>query len=93
MVDVRRAARGEVEWPAADGGDLIFYQGMFCYFAFDESEPAPDPITPACRAVLEHYELEPMMFADLDAPGYSAVVYSPGPYRIGFYRLKPRAGS
>jgi hypothetical protein len=75
MVDIRRAARGEVDWPAADG-ELVFYQGMFCYFAFDETEPKPDPMTPACKAVYERYELEPIMFADLDTTGYSAVVYS-----------------
>jgi hypothetical protein len=92
MVDVRRAARGEVAWPEADG-EVIFYQGMFCYFAFDETEPKPDPMTPACRAVHERYELEPIVFTDLDTTGYSALVYSPGPYRIGFYRLKPRSPS
>ena len=41
--------------PPPTAASFIFYQGMFCYFAFDESEPAPDPITPACRSVLDRY--------------------------------------
>ena len=91
LVDVRRAARGELEWPPADG-ELLFYQGMFCYFAFDD-EPAPDPMTRDCRAVHEHYVAEPLLVEDLDTEGYSALRYAHGGrgvYRIGFYRLTPR---
>jgi hypothetical protein len=65
---------------------------MFCYFAF-EDEPAPETMTPACRAVHERYTAEPLLIEDLRTEGYSALHYAQGGrgvYRIGFYRLKPR---
>jgi len=92
LVDVRSAAKGAVAWPQLKGGALLFYQGMFCYFAFND-EPAPDPMTPVCRAVHERYEAEPLLVEDLDTEGYSALRYAQGGrgvYRIGFYRLTPR---
>ena len=91
MVDVRQAANGEVPWPAS-GENLLYYQGMFCYFAFDE-DPPPDPITAPCRAVHERYVAEPLFVEELNTSGYSFLRYAgdgDGPFRIGFYRLKPR---
>jgi hypothetical protein len=85
MVDVRQAAAGEESWPPP-GEDLLFYQGMFCYFAFPD-EPSPVPMTPVCRAVHERYVTEPLFVTDLNTTGYSPLVYAPGPYRIGFFRL------
>jgi hypothetical protein len=92
LVDVRNAANGTVPWPDPSGGELLFYQGMFCYFAF-EDEPSPDPMTPACRAVHAHYAAEPLVIEDLRTEGYSTLRYAQGGrgvYRIGFYRLTPR---
>jgi hypothetical protein len=74
LVDVRRAAEGTVAWPESTG-DLLFYQGMFCYFAFDD-EPAPEPMTPSCRAVHERYAAEPLLVEDLHTEGYSALRYA-----------------
>jgi 4-amino-4-deoxy-L-arabinose transferase-like glycosyltransferase len=59
MLDVRRATEGAVAWPAPEG-ELLFYQGMFCYFAFGD-ELAPEPMTAACRAVYERYTAEPLV--------------------------------
>lgn len=89
-IDVRKAAAGQVDWPAA-GDDLLYYQGMYCYFAFD-NEPSPAPMSGVCRAVHERYTLEPLSLATLDTTGYSWMQYAPGPYRIGFYRLRSRSG-
>jgi hypothetical protein len=89
LVDLRLAAKGEVAWPAP-GEDVIFYQGMFCYFAFAD-EPSPDPMTAPCRAVHERYVAEPLLVEDLETQGYSHLRYAgdgQGPFRIGFYRLK-----
>jgi hypothetical protein len=86
--DVRNAAGGAIDWPAA-GDDLLYYQGMYCYFAFDD-QPSPDPMTAACRAVHERYTAQPLVVADLDTRGYSWMRYARGPYRIGFYRLLAR---
>jgi hypothetical protein len=91
LVDVRRANEGAVAWPDPTG-EILFYQGMFCYFASD-GEPAPEPMTAACRAVYEHYAAEPFLVEDLHTEGYSTLRYARGgrgPYRIGFYRLTPR---
>ncbi|MDX2166791.1 MAG: hypothetical protein SF182_06995 [Deltaproteobacteria bacterium] len=88
LVDVRQAADGEVAWPEPSG-ELLWYQGMFCYFAFDE-DPPPEPMTAACRAVHERYVAEPLIVEDLDVPGYSLLRYAAPPYRIGFFRLTPR---
>ena len=94
LVDVRSAAKGAVAWPERTE-DLLFYQGMFCYFAFDD-EPAPDPMMPICRAVHERYAAEPLLVEDLHTAGYSWMRYAqggrdrPGVYRIGFFRLTPR---
>lgn len=91
LVDVRRAADGGVAWPETTD-DLLFYQGMFCYFTF-EDERAPDPMTSACLAVHERYRAEPLVIEDLHTEGYSALRYAQGGrgvYRIGFYRLTPR---
>jgi hypothetical protein len=88
LVDVRRAAEGAVPWPQPRG-DILFYQGMFCYFAFHD-EPVPAPMTPPCLAVHERYATEPLLVEDLRTEGYSALRYARGVYRIGFYRLTPR---
>jgi hypothetical protein len=88
MVDVRRAAEGKTAWPTA-GENLLYYQGMFCYFAFDD-EPPPDPMTATCRSVHERYLAEPLFVEDLDTEGYSFLRYAKGPFRIGFFRLKAR---
>jgi hypothetical protein len=90
LVDVRRATEGSVAWPEPKG-ELLFYQGMFCYFAFGD-EPPPEPMTPACRAVHERYAAEPLLVEDLHTEGYSKLSYAQGGrgvYRIGFYRLTP----
>jgi hypothetical protein len=89
MIDVQRVASGEVAWPNA-GDDVLYYQGMFCYFAFDD-EASPDPITATCQAVHDRYVTEPLFVEDLHTKGYSRMRYArdgQGPYRIGFYRLK-----
>lgn len=89
LVDVWRAADGAEPWPAP-GADLLYYQGMSCYFAFPD-EPSPDPMTRPCRAVHERYALEPVFEEDLHAQGYSALRYAGDgaqPFRVGFYRLR-----
>jgi hypothetical protein len=86
MIDLRRATAGEEPWPAP-GDDLLFYQGMFCYFAFPD-EPSPDPMTAACRMVHERYVAEPLFVEDLDTQGFSWLRYARGPFRIGFFRLR-----
>ena len=88
MVDVRRAASGAVRWPEADD-ELIYYQGMYCYFAFAD-EPAPDPMTPACSAVRDRYVLEPLFAENLETHGYSYMRYGSPPFHIGFFRLRER---
>jgi hypothetical protein len=88
LVDLRRAAAGEAPWPAP-GEDSLFYQGMFCYFAFPE-EAAPDPMTAPCLMVRRRYAVEPLLVERLDTQGYSALTYAPGPYEIGFFRLRER---
>ena len=88
MVDARRAAAGETNWPAP-APDLLFYQGMYCFFAFDD-EPSPDPMTAPCRAVHERYVAEPLLVEDLHTQGYSMLRYAGDgqrPFRIGFFRL------
>ncbi|MGH7789376.1 MAG: hypothetical protein ACRERC_21070 [Candidatus Binatia bacterium] len=88
LVDVWRAADGAEPWPAP-GADLLYYQGMFCYFAFPD-EPSPDPMTRPCRAVHERYVLDPVFVEDLHTQGYSALRYAGDgtqPFRVGFYRL------
>ena len=90
-IDVRQAATRDEPWPAADE-NLIFYQGMFCYFAFDD-EPAPDPMTAPCREVHERYALRPLFVDDLATQGYSYLRYSGGEqgvFRIGFFQLEAR---
>jgi len=88
LIDVRRAAAGAVEWPPP-GEDLVYYQGMFCHFAFhDERRPAP--MTVPCTTVHERYVTEPLLIEDLRTPGYSLLEYAgdgQGPFRIGFFRL------
>ncbi len=89
LVDLRDVAEGAVSWPSP-GNDLIYYQGMFCHYAFPESEPMPDPIAARCRAVHDRYVTEPLFIEDLDTTGYSMLRYAnggQGPFRIGFYRL------
>lgn len=88
MVDVRDAAGGRVAWPAP-GEEVLFYQGMFCHFAF-AGEPHPQPLTPPCTAVHERYITEPLYIEDIPGPGYSLLDYAgdgTGPFRIGFYKL------
>jgi hypothetical protein len=91
LLDVRQAAR-DGGWPTAGGGpegSLIYYQGMFCYFAMGD-EPTPDPLTEPCRAVQTRYQAEPLIVDDIVAPGYSTLRYAQGgqgPFRIGFFRL------
>jgi hypothetical protein len=86
MVDVRRAAAGDVAWPAP-GEELLYYQGMFCYFAFEDA-PSPEPMVPFCRDVNERYVMEPLFVEELHTQGYSRLRYTAPPYRIGFFRLK-----
>jgi len=85
LVDVRDAAAAE-QWPPS-APDLIYYQGMYCYFAFD-GEPSPTPMMPVCRAVHERYDLEPLHTETLHTRGYSLMRYARPPYSIGFYRAR-----
>jgi len=88
MVDIRRAAAGDT-WPQP-AEDLLYYQGMFCYFAMSD-EPLPEPMTAPCKAVYERYAVEPLLVEDLNAQTYSLLRYANGgrgPFRIGFFRLK-----
>jgi hypothetical protein len=87
-VDVRLAAAGDVAWPTPSK-DLLYYQGMFCYVAFDD-QPSPDPMTAPCQAVQERYVAEPLFVEDLETQGYSSLRYAGGgrgQFRIGFFRL------
>lgn len=85
MIDLRRALTGATAWPAA-GPDVLFYQGMFCYFA-SEAEPPPEPMSELCQAVHARYIMEPLFVESLDTRGYSLMRYAPPPYPIGFFRL------
>jgi hypothetical protein len=88
LVDLREAIDGSAPWPEP-AHDLLFYRGMFCYFAFPD-QPPPVPMTDICAAVLDRYQAEPVVVEDLDTVGYSAMSYAEPPYRIGFYRLSAR---
>lgn len=88
LIEVRRAGADGAPWPAPDG-ELLFYQGMYCYFAFHD-DPPPEPMAAPCLRVAEHYRLEPLLVDDLDTRGYSWLRYTNdgrGPFRVGFYRL------
>jgi hypothetical protein len=87
MIDVRRAAAGDIPWPAP-GEELLFYQGMFCHFASRPDEPHPDPLSTVCTAVHQRYVAEPLAVEDLHTEGYSLMPYGPSPFRIGFFRLR-----
>ncbi len=88
LVDLRNAIAGKVAWPEPSD-ELLFYQGMFCYFDFPD-RPSPAPMTEICRAVHDRYTAKPLIVEDLDTTGYSAMSYADPPYRIGFYRLRRR---
>ena len=90
VIDARQAARGEADWPAA-AADLVYYQGMDCYFVKDQ-QPWPDPITPFCKAVYERYTMEPILIEDLTTLEYSYPTLhrageDPLTFRIGFFRV------
>jgi hypothetical protein len=71
------------------GPGLLFYQGMYCHFAFHD-EPTPDPMHERCIAVMRHYELEPLVTRTLDGPPSSELRYSgndPGPWEVGFFKV------
>jgi hypothetical protein len=89
LTDIRRAFAGEIDWPPP-GEDLLFYQGMFCYFAFEPTATV-DPMTPLCAAVHERYDSEPLIVEELNTQGYSQLTYArggEGPYEVGFFRLR-----
>ena len=89
LLDVRRTAESG-RWPEPDDS-LIFYQGMFCYFLFENERP-PESMTAPCRAVRDRYMLEPLIVEQIDAPGYSVLSYASPPYEIGFFRLRRKTG-
>ncbi len=87
--DARAVARGKQPWPEPSA-DLLFYQGMYCYFAFHD-EPEPEPMTAACLAVQRRYVLEPLHTELLHTKGYSSLRYSghgERPFLIGFFKVK-----
>lgn len=86
LIDVRDVAQGNVAWPAA-GEDLLFYQGLYCYFAFSKDDPGALPVEP-CAEVQRRYVTEPWLTDDITAPAYSLMQYTTAPpLRIGFFRL------
>jgi hypothetical protein len=45
-------------------------------------------MTEPCLAVHRRYAVETVAAETLQAEGSSALVYAPGPYRVGFFRLR-----
>ena len=87
--DVRSLGQGAVALPI-ESGEVLYYQGMYCYFAFRD-EPTPNPIAAPCQNVHHRFRLEPLHIVDLHTKGYSLLRYANngnGPYRIGFYRVR-----
>lgn len=84
LVDLRRVVSGEGAWPAPHG-ELLYYQGMFCFFALEPTARV-DPMTDLCQAVHDRYVLEPLFEETLHTTGYSHLYYARGPYRVGFFR-------
>ncbi|HVM95237.1 MAG TPA: hypothetical protein VMT89_02555 [Candidatus Acidoferrales bacterium] len=90
LVDLTRVVGGLEPWPEPSE-TLLFYQGMFCHFAFKSEEQTPDPLSTLCSAVRLHYELEPLVVEDLTGESYAPLRYAGdgrGPFRVGFFRLK-----
>lgn len=86
LIDVRDAVKGEVSWPAA-GEDLLFYQGLYCYFAFSKDDPGALAVEP-CAEVHRRYVTEAWLTEEITAPAYSLMPYTTEPpLRIGFFRL------
>lgn len=89
LVDVRRATNGEVAWPAP-GGELLYYQGLFCYLA-PPGQPSSERLTAPCGAVHERYTLDASMTGDIAGEAWQHYAgNSRGPFRIGFFRLQAR---
>jgi len=88
LVDLHQAVAGDTAWPDAGDRVLLFYQGMFCYFAFHD-QPAPVPMTAPCLEVHRRYRSRPLRVTELDTTGFSALRYADPPYAIGFYLLEP----
>lgn len=89
LIDLPGTASGAGRWPLP-GEDLLYYEGVFCQFARGEEKP-PGPRTRPCRAVHDHYLVEPLFVRDVPLPAYSAEEYASAgawPFRIGFFRLR-----
>jgi len=90
VIDVAEASRTGT-WPRP-GADLLFYQGMFCWFAWQPRAPAPAGMQPACREVRARYRAVPMVSAWLPGPVSSApehATMNAKGYEVGFFRLEP----
>ncbi len=86
LVDLAAAWRGEVVWPEP-GANVIFYQGMFCHADFHDAAP-PEPMTEPCNEVRRRYRTRPLIEAELDTYGFSALRYAEPPFHIGFFVLE-----
>ena len=79
------------QWPRP-AADLLFYQGMFCWFAWQPRAPAPAGLQPACRNALAHYRAAPVRLRRLPGPVSSApehaAVGATG-FAVGFFHLAP----
>lgn len=73
-------------WPEP-GADLLYYQGMHCWFADPHTEAIPGQMRPACAAVTERYVLEPLAETVLEPPGDAPLSHAlPGRFPVGLYR-------
>lgn len=92
LIDLRACLDGREPWPEPKG-DIVYYQGMACFFFNDGTPPAP--MHPRCLEVHRRYQLEPVATTDVVAQPSSEMRYSGdgnGPWTIGFYRLRARGG-
>lgn len=70
------------------GRPLLFYQGMYCYYA-RKREPV-DPMHQRCAAIRARFAMRPLMVQTLHARGYSQLYYArggQGPYDVGFFEI------
>ncbi|HLY37427.1 MAG TPA: hypothetical protein VKU61_05285 [Candidatus Binatia bacterium] len=69
---------------------VVYYRAANCYALnrLADASSTGAQVNPACQAMDERFELEPIIETWLPAVPYNAEVYTRGPLPVGFYRVR-----